>query len=54
MGWFVSYWCNQIGVTDPMAQSVAAWIVAATLLIAFAAAVVATVLYILTVILAKP
>jgi hypothetical protein len=54
MGWFVSYWCSQIGVTDPMAQSIAAGIVVATLLIGFASAVLVTVLYILTVILAKP
>jgi hypothetical protein len=53
MGWFVSYWCSQIGVTDPMAQNVAAGIVAATLLITFAACVLALLLYILTVLLAR-
>jgi hypothetical protein len=53
MGWYVSYWCNQIGVTDPMAQKVAAGVVAATLLMAAIAAILAFLLWVLTVALAR-
>ena len=53
MGWYVSYRCNQIGVTDPMAQKVAAGVVAATLLMAAIAAILAFLLWVLTVALAR-
>ena len=53
MGWYVSYWCNQIGVTDPMAQKVAAGVVAATLLMPAIAAILAFLLWVLTVALAR-
>jgi hypothetical protein len=33
MGWLVSWWCDLIGVSDPMSQKVAAGIVAAAVLI---------------------
>jgi hypothetical protein len=38
MGWLVSWWCNLIGVSDPMAQNVAAGILAAAILIGIAVA----------------
>ena len=53
MGWYVSYRCNQIGVTDPMAQKVAAGVVAATLLMPAIAAILAFLLWVLTVALAR-
>jgi hypothetical protein len=53
MGWYVSYWCNEIGVTDPMAQNVAAGVVAATLLMASIAAILAFLLWIITIALAR-
>jgi hypothetical protein len=31
---FISWWCNLIGISDPMAQNVAAGIIAAAVLIA--------------------
>ena len=31
MGWYVTWWCNLIGVSDPMAQNIAAGIFAAAI-----------------------
>ena len=39
MGWLISWWCTLIGVSDPMAQSVAEGIVAAGILFAIVAVV---------------
>jgi hypothetical protein len=39
---FVSWWCNLIGVSDPMAQKVAAGMVAGALLIVIVGGILTT------------